>query len=190
MIERSTVIPWGTEPEGTLKRLQDAGDVVLTELRELFPEAEGFEFKVGKQGMDIQVRRGLTWGLYVVIKGTGKGLKLKVGRDSKLTTWLAFSAFSIAIILSGVWFLRDALRGTDLEKLTDPAIAFGFFLGFALFGLIFGLAAVQLVRLIMQPWLSVPSSAVIKLIDALKEDVAQKITIENGAANPQPSTPS
>src|SRR5258708_15414809 len=169
MIERSSVIPWRGKGQVTPKCLEDAGAVVLTELRELFPEAEGFQFNVGKQGRDIQVRRGLTWGLYVVLKGTEKGLKLKVGRDSKLTTVLAFSAFLTGIILAGMWLLKNE----------DPSKSgfVEFFFAWALMGFLYGVAALQLVRVIMQPWLSVPSSAVIKLMDALKEDVAEKVKL-------------
>jgi len=182
MIERSTVIPWGVKQDVTLKCLQDAGEVVLTELRALFPEAEGFQFKVGKKGEDIQVRRGLTWGLYVIVKGTKKGLKLKVGRNSKLTTFLAFSAFSIGLILAGMWLWKndDPLSSGFLQ----------FFFSWAVIGSLYGLAAVQLVHWMMQPLLGMPSAAVTKLMDALKEDVAQKLNLGNGAPYAQQNEPS
>jgi len=177
MIERGTVIPWGVKREVTLKGSQEASEVVLTELRALFPEAEGFQFNVAKKGRDIQVRRGLTWELYVVVKDTEKGLKLKVGRDSKLTTFLAFSAFGIGVILAGMWLWKndDPLRSGFLQ----------FFFSWAVMGFLYGLAALQLVRWMMQPWLSMPSSAVIKLMDALKEEVAQKVNLGNRPTNPQ-----
>ena len=182
MIEHSTVIPWGVKEEVTLKCLQDAGDVVFTELRALFPEAEGFQFKVYKKGKDIQVRRGWTWGLYVVIKDTKKGLKLKVGRNSKLTMFLAIVAFWAVVILAGMWVLENEnpFRSGFLE----------FFFTWAGVGLFSGLPAVQLVYWTTQPWLSMPSSAVVKLTDALKEEVAEKVNLGNGVPYPQQNEPS
>jgi hypothetical protein len=182
MIEHSTVIPWGVKEEVTLKCLQDAGDVVLTELRALFPEAEGFQFKVYKKGKDIQVRRGWTWGLYVGIKDTKKGLKLRVWRNSKLTMFLAILAFSIVVILDGMWVLKytNPFRSGFLE----------FFFTWAVGSLFSGLPAMQLVYWTTQPWLSMPSSAVVKLTDALKEEVAEKVNLGNGVPYPQQNEPS
>src|ERR1035441_2178983 len=133
MIERSTVIPWGANKEVTLKSLQDAAEVVLSELRALFPAAEGFPIKVHKKGNDIQVRRGLTWGLYVVIKFTEKGLKLRVGRNSKLTMFLGVLAFWIAVILAGMDLLQyeNPFRSGFLQ----------FFITWSVEGFLFGLAA-------------------------------------------------
>ena len=182
MIERSTVIPWEVEEEVKLKCLQDARGVVLTELRALFPEAEGFQFKVDKEGKHIQVMRDLTWGLYVTVKDTEKGLKLRVGRNSKLTTLVSILGFCIGITLAGMWLWKndDPLR-TGLGQ---------FFFTWALMGLIYGVALVQLVHWIMQPWLSMPSSAVLKLMDALREDVAQKVSPGSRVPLPQQNEPS
>ena len=156
-----------------LERAKLAAEYTAAALRERFPEAQGTRFSVKDEPRpqevfrrEIRLRRGINWGLYVVMNGTDRSmakLELCVGRESRLTTILTFGAFVVGYGL--FWFVMGP---EDIHKQDLGAVV-----AVLLFGLVIGVALSAAVRYLSAPLEGFKSSAANDLFNGLRISLTQ-----------------
>jgi hypothetical protein len=178
--QREVTIRIGKEEISTadrLNRAEGAAKDVLAQLQAQFLETEGYRYKVRTRTMqesafcrDIRVNRGLNFGFYVIIKGTDRkmsGVKLTVGRESKLTTILGIVAFIGAI--GAPYGFASASGKLFSGSQPDMTYVYALMIG----GLVVGMLAAVVVRFISLPLVRPNSEVANKLMGALQECVTR-----------------